>query len=64
MKSLSKLNLSDAHKLSSNEMKRLEGGVSQSEYCSQLGSNYNNNSSTWSTGAWEGWWYGWSTYCK
>jgi natural product precursor len=64
MKSLSKLKLNDAHKLSSNEMKRLEGGISQSEYCSQISSNFTDNASHWSTGAIEGWWYGWSTYCK
>ena len=64
MKQLTKLKLNDASKLSSLEMKRIAGGATQAEYCAemsmQLGNSQNNN---WSTGAYEGWWYGWSNNC-
>ena len=64
MKTLSKLKLSDVQKLNNDEMKLLEGGIPASDYCRQIKENYNNNSNSWSSGALDGFWYGWNTYCS
>lgn len=63
MKLLKKLKLNDAQELSSHEMKRLEGGVSQGEYCATMSMLWDNNWTSWSVGAVEGWWIGWSSHC-
>ena len=59
MKQLRKLQLKDAHVLSNLEMKQIEGGVSAEEYCCTLIGLINGPSSEgWSSGAWEGAYYG------
>lgn len=64
MKQLQKLKLKNVSELSNEQMQQIAGGVSREEYCRLLAEAFKNNADSWDIGSWEGFAYGWNTYCK